>query len=84
MKIELINSIFGIGASLISVYSVIKSKKSEKNVQDLIILLHENGIDTNKVIGKKNKVITAKDNSAGIIGNGNSVELGRGGKQSDE
>lgn len=75
--LEFLDISLGILASVLSIYSVIKSKESEKKVEVLVDVLNKSGIEVNFSKGKKNKQMIVKDNSNGIMGNKNSVNFGR-------
>ncbi|EOH8750808.1 hypothetical protein ACMDXM_000300 [Enterococcus faecalis] len=78
MNLDFINVLFGIAASVISIYSICKSKQSEEKVDKLIEILNDAGIDVNINSGKNSKQIIAKDGSVGIMGKKNQVNLNRG------
>ncbi|EPH74753.1 MULTISPECIES: hypothetical protein [Enterococcus] len=78
MNLDFINVLLGIAASVISIYSICKSKQSEEKVEKLIEILNDAGIDVNINSGKNSKQIIAKDGSVGIMGKKNQVNLNRG------
>ncbi len=78
---EILNLLLGILASIVSIFSVIKSKESEKRVEILVNILNESGIEVNFSNGKKNKQMIVKDKSNGIMGNKSSINIGRSDKK---
>lgn len=77
MELEYVNVVLGIIASLLSIYSLLKSNKSEKRVKNLVKILNDSNIDLNINSGKKNKQVSAKDGSVGIAGNKNQVNFNK-------
>ncbi|WP_407371124.1 hypothetical protein [Carnobacterium sp.] len=77
MKLEFINIILGIIASGLSIYSLVKSKKSEDKVENLTQILNDAGIEINFASGKKSKQVVAKGGSVGFMGNKNSINYNR-------
>ena len=79
--LEILNILLGILASILSIYSVVKNKESEKKINTLVSILNESGIEVNISNGKKNKQMIVKDKSNGIIGNKNSITTARRDKE---
>ncbi|WP_271006488.1 hypothetical protein [Listeria seeligeri] len=78
MKLEFINVVLGIMASILSIYSIYKSRESEKKVENLVEILNDAGIDVNVNSGKISKQVIAKEGSVGVMGKKNEVNFNRG------
>ncbi|MBC1458503.1 hypothetical protein [Listeria newyorkensis] len=78
---EMVGYILGIAASILSIYSILRSKEADRKVEYTLNILKDSGVEINYTKGKKNRQANANRSSAAIIGKNNSVQIGNKGDQ---